>query len=243
MIESYLRKETDTREPYQKIRLDADDRIDFEFSVTYSVLVSVNTIGNSFRYKGVVCKPYSRKGKCRWRVRLVACGGEYDSYDSLTLQVLNQTAMSLKHARKLIANSIVEFEATPRYKVEIWSKILDSDRRVPILKKVDGEFIWVATTWEEASAAIQGKRTWKPIGSLYELPFGSGEFYYREMKWEQQYRLYKDGTRDWSSRRKIKETYYVSIKVSERDYPELRSIKDKEMIEKINEAVGDINEK
>ncbi|MBP1309204.1 hypothetical protein JOD82_002224 [Paenibacillus sp. 1182] len=235
----HLRNEAETKEPYQQIRLDADGGIDidgeWQFSGTYSVLVPVNTIGNSYPYKGSVYKPSSSKGKSRWKVRLEACGGEYGC---LSLQILHESATSLKDGRKMIANSIIAFEATNRYKEELWPKILDSDRLVLIFKEVNGAVRWVATTWVGAWAAIQGKTTWYS----FELPCGSGQFYYREMKWRNQYKHNTDGTKDWSSCKRVKEPRYGSIKVSGGCCTG-NIVDDHEVIKKINQAIRDLLEK
>jgi hypothetical protein len=208
----YQLENEEKKELFNNIYLEANGGTDMEgewqFSGSYSISVPANKIGNSFRYSGSVSKPWTKKRKARWKVKLDACGGESDS---MRLQVLYKSASSLVQARKMIAESILKFEKSERYKKELLPKILHPDRRIPILKEIKGELVWVATTWVGAWSAIQGIARW----ASFEHPLGSGQFYYRQPQWEHVYPLLEDGKKDWDNGEKAyKEPRYGSIEVS-----------------------------
>ncbi|MFF2531276.1 hypothetical protein ACFVS2_20450 [Brevibacillus sp. NPDC058079] len=139
----------------------------------------------------------------------------------------------------MIAEEIIQFEKTDRFKKEVWPRILHADHHVPILKEIDGELFWIATTWNGAWSAIQGKCGWYSI----EKPFGSGQFYYRKTEWGFEYPRLDDGRTDWHNGKKVyREPNYGNIEVS------LWSIsggegKSDEIKDKIDRAIWDVNDK
>lgn len=192
-LEESFRCQVDSREPYEKIYLEANGGIDLEgewiFSGSYSIKVKPKDVDNFFHYEGRIYKGY--KPKSRWRIDLRVCGGEYNR---ITLLILQKTATSIKKAQMMILEAIQQFECSDRYVKELAPRIYAEDNRCPIVKEIEGQLFWIATTWDGAYSAIDSKRQ---NGENYAL--GAGKFFYRKRKWEFEYPLDKDGKRNYDS--------------------------------------------
>lgn len=229
----------DTRELYEKIYVQANGGIsidgEWEFSGSYSVHVSPHDVGNYYHYEGGISKGYKRKG--RWRVNLSVCGGE-SNY--IRVNILSKTAPSIKQARKLILQTILDFEKTNRFVEELAPEIYHEDRRKQIVKEVNGELFWVASTWDEPYAVIQGRTTYHTI----QCPLGNGQFYYRRRKWEREYPLKEDGRKNYDAEpiRVYLSPSYGNISVTSWSSSG-GGTKAEEMKSKINEAIFDLNDK
>lgn len=221
------------KELHSKIWLEADGSVDvngeWNFAGSYSVHIASNTIGNAFSYRGSISKLWTKKRKSRWQVQLYVCGGEYGR---ITLEILCKSASSLKKCREMMAETIVQFEQTDRFKKELWSRILHPDYQVPILKEENGQLVWIATTWCGAWTAVQGKTNWHG----FERPLGYGKFYYRKPQWEYEYPRLENNLIDWDNGKKVyKEPEYGCIEVSHWSISG-KSV-DEEMKIKIDEAI------
>lgn len=209
MTDKSLEMIEEEKELYKKIWLDTDGSVDvngeWNFAGSYSVRIAPNTIGNVFSYRGSI----SKQNRSRWRVLLYVCGGEYGR---ITLDILCKSAPSLKKCRKMIAEAIVQFEQTDRFKKEVWPRILHPDHQVPILKEEEnGRLVWVATTWCGAWTVVQRKMTYY----AFERPLGYGKFYYRKPQWDYEYPRLENGSIDWNNGKKVyKEPEYGCIEVS-----------------------------
>lgn len=225
----------DKREPFEKICVSANGGIDidgeWEFSGTYSISVPRDTIGNIYTYQGRIYRGTKRYS--RWRVRLEVCGGEYGR---ITLKLLQKTASSIREARKMVVKVIQEFEATNRYKEEMWNRIICPDNREPIIKEINGELVWVATTWNGIWSELKGRTN---FGS-FQNPFGCGDFYTRRPRFKTEYERKENGDIDWDRSRKVyEEPSYTHISVSLFGMSGGGS-RAKELQEKIDQAIFDV---
>jgi hypothetical protein len=230
------------REPHELVIFEArgGTSIDgeWEFSGNYDILVPRNKIGNSYPYEGSLYPHYSRgkkRSKSGWIVTLKCVGGEYHR---LSVEVLNKRAASKIQARKMIVEAIREFEQSDRYKNELWPKIIDPDKRESIIKEVNGELIWVATTWVGTWTALQGKSSWQGYD---ERPFGSGQFYTRKVEYEYHYPKKEDGWSDYTRGVKVyKEPSYRKYELSGYGMGSGGGL-DQEIKAKIDEAIFDLD--
>lgn len=228
----------DKREPYEKIYVEANGGIDIEgewqFAGSYSVHVYPKMIGNFYAYEGRIYKGYKRKG--RWRVYLSVCGGESNR---IRLSVLSKTAPSIRQARKIIVQAISDFESTSRFKDEMAPQIYDEDNRTSIIKEINGELFWIASTWDGAYSAIQGKMSYSNI----QCPLGYGSFYYRKRKWNYEYPRKEDGTKDYDAEpdKVYLEPTYGHLSVTSWSSSG-GGAKANEIKEKINQAIFNLND-
>jgi hypothetical protein len=228
----------DTREPFEKIYVQANGGCgidgEWEFSGSYSVDVSPHDVGNCYRYEGGLHRGY--RGKGRWRVNLIVCGG---ASNRVRVNILSKTSPSIKQARKMILRAILDFENTNRFAEELAPEIYHVDQRKPIVKEIDGELFWVASTWDEPYTAIQGRMTYSSI----QCPLGYGQFYYRQRKWEFEYSRKEDGSKDYDAE---PETVYHKPSYGSISVTSWSSggggRKGEEMKEKINQAIFDIKD-
>ena len=229
----------DTSEPFEKIGIEANGGWDingeWEFSGSYSVRVEPNDVGNYYAYSGRIQK-FKRKG--RWNVQLSVIGGGH-SIRRIEASILNKSAPSIKKARKLILQTILEYEMTSHFKEQIAPQIYDEDYRTPILKEVNGELFWIASTYADPWYAIQGK-----LGYSFEKPLGHGEFCYRQRKWERAYPRREDGTKDYDGEleRIYSEPFYGRINVSGFGMGS-GSEQSEQGKFKINQAIFDVNDR
>jgi len=237
---SGLKEWEDKRELHEKIYVEANGGCDingeWEFSGSYSVRVSPDVLGNFCSYSGRISRGFKRKG--RWRVSLNVVGGGH-GLNRIQVSILNKTAPSIKQARKLIVQTILDYEQTSHFKEEIAPKIYAEDFRTPIVKEVNGELLWIATTFDDPWNTLKGK------SGFYsdEKPLGSGEFYYRKRKWDFEYARKEDGTKDYDAEpEKIYlQPFYGGVSVS---YHGMSGggERDEELKKKINEAIFDLND-
>lgn len=190
LTESYV----DTREPFEKIRVEANGGIDvsgeWQFSGSYQVSVYPKDIGNCYAYAGSISKGWKKHS--RWRVHLSVCGG---MHNRVRVTILSKTVPSIKQARKMIVQTIMEYEKNSHFREEVAPQIYDEDLRTPILKEIEGELYWIASTWESPYSVIQGKTYF----SHFEKPFGNGQFYYRKRQWSLEYPMGKDGRKNYDA--------------------------------------------
>jgi hypothetical protein len=232
-------------EPHELIWFEPDGGIDingeWESTGSYSITVPPNRIGNSYRYEGSLERGYynpktKRQSKTGWHVTLKVVGGEFNR---LAIEVLNKRANSKKQARKMIVEAIREFEQTDRFKTYLWPEILHPDRRQPIIKEINGQFYWIATTWKGTWTALQKTIS---CGWRGERPFGSGTYYTREVQWRYDFPFKgEDGSTDYDRSVKVyEEPLYRKFEMDVWGLSDGGKL-DEETKAKIDEAIFDLH--
>ncbi|QHW35737.1 hypothetical protein GZH47_33125 (plasmid) [Paenibacillus rhizovicinus] len=242
------------KEPYTLVRLNARGGSpypdgEWEFSGSYDIEIRTGDFGNVFCYTGYVQGDYNKIKRVdgrrirgpKFEVRLVP---KSDIHYGVTGEaILHRKGISIKKAKKLIVEAVRAYEATDRFKQEIWPQVLNPDARKPILKEIDGQLIWVATTWGSPWSAVQTKNEYNRYGGN---ALGYGHFFYRELQPKLTYPKTEDGYSDFSGQptKNYEDPQYSHIEErggstyggwDKRHDPE-------EMKKRIDEAIYDLND-
>jgi hypothetical protein len=205
-------------EPHHLVYLEATGGTDicgeWHWSGGYRVRVEPITFGNFYHYEGNMYgrpktywdkrrKRRVRRYKYDLHLRVVASGGH-------SLEVGKAKDLTKEACKKMAVHMIKTFEKTNRFKEELWPRVLHPDNRIPICKMIDGNMVWIATTWGSCWDAVQQQfgHGWNKKSVM-----GYGDFYYRKIQYDIKYpRKGDDGWPDYSySEKHYKEPHYGHI--------------------------------